>query len=179
MGKGWPVVACPSRALVVLYRMLTIFAFYVLIFMFGMLFLFITTSLGCFVHGFCLSNNGLSMLPWTSFTCYAKSNKQGCFRLSNWFSLRRLGPWMNHLPSAWLSTFRLIFQNESWYVSLEWYFIYSLFLASVHGFMHETSEFFYSIITFSYTKYFVHSYTVDVVFTLSYGDPYNRKTAFS
>ena len=34
--------------------------------------------------------------------------------------------------------------------------------------MHETSDFFYSIITFSYTKYFVHSYTVDVVFTLSY-----------
>ena len=27
---------------------------------------------------------------------------------------------------------------------------------------------FYSIITFSYTTYFVHSYTVDVVFTLSY-----------
>ena len=27
---------------------------------------------------------------------------------------------------------------------------------------------FYSIITFSYTKYFVQSYTVDVVFTLSY-----------
>ena len=32
--------------------------------------------------------------------------------------------------------------------------------------MHETSDFFYFIITFSYTKYFVHSYTVDVVFTL-------------
>ena len=27
---------------------------------------------------------------------------------------------------------------------------------------------FYSIITFSYTKYVVHSYTVDIVFTLSY-----------
>ena len=27
---------------------------------------------------------------------------------------------------------------------------------------------FYSIITLSYTKYFVHSYTVDIVFTLSY-----------
>ena len=27
---------------------------------------------------------------------------------------------------------------------------------------------FYSIITFSYTKYLVHSFTVDVVFTLSY-----------
>ena len=34
--------------------------------------------------------------------------------------------------------------------------------------MHETSDFFYSMITFSYTKYFVHSYTVEVVFTLSY-----------
>ena len=30
--------------------------------------------------------------------------------------------------------------------------------------------FFYSVITFSYTKCFVHSYTVDVVFTLSYCD---------
>ena len=28
--------------------------------------------------------------------------------------------------------------------------------------------FFYSVITFLYTKYFVHSYTVDIVFTLSY-----------
>ena len=31
---------------------------------------------------------------------------------------------------------------------------------------------FYSILTFSYTKYFVQSYTVDVVFTLSYWLPY-------
>ena len=65
--------------------------------MFGMLFLILTTSLECFVHGFCFSNNGLNVLPWTSFTCYTKDNQQGCFRLSNWFSLRRLGPWMNHL----------------------------------------------------------------------------------
>ena len=34
-------------------------------------------------------------------TCYTKDNQQGCFRLSNWFSLWRLGPWMNHLPPAW------------------------------------------------------------------------------
>ena len=138
--------------------------------MFRMLFIFITISLGCFFHGFCFSNNGLNMLPWTSFTSYTEDNQQGCFRLSNWFFLRRLGPWMNHLPPAWQSTFRLTFQNKSWYVSLEWYFIYlSLFLASAHGFMHETSDdFLNSIITFSYTKYFVHSFTVDVVFTLSY-----------
>ena len=31
--------------------------------------------------------------------------------------------------------------------------------------------FFYAVITFSYTKCFVHSYTVDVVFTLSYKWP--------
>ena len=48
LGKGWPVMACPSRTLVVLYWMLTIFACYVLNSMFGMLFLFSTTSLGCF-----------------------------------------------------------------------------------------------------------------------------------
>ena len=31
------------------------------------------------------------------FTCCTKDNQQGCFRLSNWFSLWRLGSWMNHL----------------------------------------------------------------------------------
>ena len=40
------MVACPSQALVVLYRIL--FGMY-LTFMFGMLFLFLTTSLGCFL----------------------------------------------------------------------------------------------------------------------------------
>ena len=42
----------------------------------------LTTSLGCFVHGFCFSNNGLDM-SWISFTCYAKGNQQGGFGLSN------------------------------------------------------------------------------------------------
>ena len=132
----------------------------------------LTTYLGCFGHVICFSNNGLNMLPWTSLTCYPMDNQQGCFRLSNWFPLWHLAPWMNPLPPARLSTFRLTFQNESWYVSLEWYFIYLLFLASDHGFMHETSDFFnlYSIKTFSYTKYFVHSYTVDVVFIHSCWD---------
>ena len=68
---------------------------------FGCCFYFQPSPQDDFVHGFCFSNNGLNMLPWTSFTCYTKDNQQGCFRLSNWFSLRRLGPWMNHLPPAW------------------------------------------------------------------------------
>ena len=68
--------------------------------------------------------------------------------------------------------------NTPWYVhvSLEWYFIYLLFLASVHGFTYETNDFFYSVITFSYIKCFVHSYTVDVVFTLSYVKKINQST---
>ena len=45
--------------------------------------------------------------------------------------------------------------------------IFIISFASVRDFMHETSAF-YSIITFSYTKYFFHSYTADVVFTQSY-----------
>ena len=35
------------------------------------------------------------------------------------------------------------------------------------GVMHESSDIFYSV-TFSYTKYFVHSYIVDVILTISY-----------
>ena len=35
--------------------------------MFGMLFLILTTSLECFVHGLCFFNNGLNKLPWTSY----------------------------------------------------------------------------------------------------------------
>ena len=81
----------------------------------GMLFLFQPPPEDVLVHGFRFSNNGLNMLPWTSFTCYTKDNQQGCFRLSNWFSLRRLGPWTNHLPascmivhfSAYISKMRL------------------------------------------------------------------------
>ena len=51
---------------------------------------------------------------------------------------------------------------------IEWDSIYLLlFLAFVPGFMHEISDFFYSIITFSYTKYYVQPNTVDVVFIIS------------
>ena len=60
--------------------------------MFGMLFLFLTTSLGCFVHGLCFSINGLTKLPWTSYL-------QAMLRIisrsvSDWAGWR-LGPWMN------------------------------------------------------------------------------------
>ena len=51
---------------------------------------------------------------WTSchgpiLSCYTKDNLKGRFRRSNSFSLRRLGPGMNHLPPAWQFTFQLTF----------------------------------------------------------------------
>ena len=105
-GKGWPVLTCTSRELVVPYRMLTIFACYVLTYVRDAVSIS-TTSLRCLCH----TDFAFRMTDWTSchgphiFTCYIKDNQQGCSRLSNWFSLWRLGPWMNHFPPAWYPTF--------------------------------------------------------------------------
>ena len=100
-GKGWPVVASPSWALVVLYRMLTIFACYVLTYVWDAVSI-LTTTLGCFCPRTLLFEQRTEQFTMDLiFTCYTKDDQQGCFRLSNWFSLRRLGPWMKHLPPAW------------------------------------------------------------------------------
>ena len=40
---------------------------------------------------------------------YQTQDDQQCFKLSNWFPLWYLGPWVNHLPPVWLSTFRFMF----------------------------------------------------------------------
>ena len=90
---------------------------------YGLLFLQLSTSLSRDV-----SAHGLSFwkrialvtidLLYIIFTGFTQDNLQECFRLSNWFSLRRLGPRMNHLPPVWRSNFMFMFLNESWYVSL-------------------------------------------------------------
>ena len=156
-GKGWPVVACPSQTLVVLHRMLTIFACYVLTFMFGTLFLFFNNHLP---RMFLSTDFAFRIMDWT---CCHGPYLHAIIRIisrgvSSLATDSPCGVWGRGWTTCLLHDsplFRLTFQNESWYVSLEWYFIYLLFLASVHGFMHETSDFFYSTITFSYTKYFV------------------------
>ena len=56
-------------------------------------------------------------LLYIILTYYTQVNQQECFGLSNWFSLRCLGPWMNHLPPVWGSNFRSMLQNESCCVS--------------------------------------------------------------
>ena len=62
----------------------------------------------------------------------------------------------NHLPRMFLST-DFAFRITDWTCCHGPHFIYVW-----------NQWFFYSVITFSYTKCFVHSYTIDVVFTLSY-----------
>ena len=60
-------------------------------FMYGILFLHVSSS----VDGHFVSKNGLD-------------------RLSNWLSLRCLGPWMNLLLTEWWSTFVCTFLNGTW-----------------------------------------------------------------
>ena len=65
-------------------------------------------------------------LLYMEFTYHTKGNQRGCSRCSNGFSLGCLGPWMNHLPHVWWSTFRFTFLIVSQAGFLYW------FLAFIH-----------------------------------------------
>ena len=69
-GKGWPVVACPSRTLVVLYRMLTIFTRYILTNVWDAVFTFIHLPRMFLSTDLPFANNGLNKMPWTSYISY-------------------------------------------------------------------------------------------------------------
>ena len=156
-GKGWPVVACPSRALVVLYRMLTIFACYVLTFMFWMLF-FVDFAFRI-----------------TDWTCCHGPHLHAILRIisrgvSGLATDSHCGAWGRGWTTCLLHDSPFFDSHFKMRVSMYvWsdisYIYYSLPLFTVSCMK---SMIFYSVITFSYTKCFVHSYTVDVVFTLSY-----------
>ena len=45
-------------------------------------------------------------LLYSRFTYYTADNQQACSKLSNWFPLQCLGPWMNQLPPVCCSNFR-------------------------------------------------------------------------
>ena len=108
--------------------------------MYGLLFLQLFTSLGCSPTDFLFEKRIriVSMdLIYIIFTYYTQDNKQECIKLSNWFSLRCLGPWMNHLPPVWWSNFRLVFLNQSWCASLTyWWGIFYWCLVYITVFIH-------------------------------------------
>ena len=84
----------------------------------GTLILHINTSLGCFCPWTIFTKKRIAQATLDffemRFTNYTKDHWQGCSRLSYWFPLRCLGPWMNPLPPAWCSIFRFRFYIFSW-----------------------------------------------------------------
>ena len=58
---------------------------------------------------------------------------------------------------------------SKWELVCKFGLIFHIFIISYLGsrFHAWNKDFFFSITTFSYSKYFVHSYTIDIVFTLS------------
>ena len=88
--------------------------------LYGLLFLQLSSSLDCFRPRSFEQRVGLVSMDFLYImsTYYTKDIQQEWFRLSNWFSLRCLGPWMYHLPPVWWSNFMFMFLNESWCVSL-------------------------------------------------------------
>ena len=83
--------------------------------MYGLLFLHFPTSL------WCLCPRTIFDLLYIRFTYHTKDNQRECSRLYNWFSLRCLATWRNHLPPVWWSTFRFSFLNVNCCVSLVWW----------------------------------------------------------
>ena len=120
-GRGMPMLACPFRALVVLYRMLPIFTKYEMSNIWATVSTIVQLS-GMFPPTDFLFEKRIGLVSmdflYIIFTYYTQENWQGCFRRSNWFSLRCLGPWMNHLPPVRWANFRFRFLNESWRVSI-------------------------------------------------------------
>ena len=113
-----------------------------------------------------LSTKGLDMLQWTPFISDLHieiriiSRSVPC-RLSNWFSLRCLIPWMNHLPPVWW----FMLSNESWYLCkfsmLQSNFVCLFMVLYITQVLSRFLKWFYCI------KYSVLSYPIDVISTVS------------
>ena len=141
------IVAQTSRALVVLFRMLTVFACYVFDH-------YVWAAVSIFSHLPRMFLSTYFAFRITNWTCCHGPHLHGILRIisrgvSGLATDYPCGVWGRGWTTCLLHDsplLRLTFRNESWYVSLEWYFIYLLlFLASVHGFMHETSDIFFTL----------------------------------
>ena len=122
------------------YRMLTIFACYVFDF-------YVWDAVSIFNHLPRMFLSADLAFRITDWTCCHGPHLHAMLRMISWgvSGLATDSPW-GVWGRGWTTCplhvhFSAHISNESWYVSLEWYFIHLLlFLASVHGFMHETSD---------------------------------------
>ena len=96
----------------------------------GTLFLHISTSLWCFCPRTIYTKKRIGQVSSDLlFTLYTRDNQQWFSRLSNWFSLQCLGPWMSHLSPVWWSTFRFRLLIINWCESLIWWIDIFLFIS--------------------------------------------------
>ena len=95
---------------------------------------------------------------------------------SYWFYLWYLGVWMNHSPPVWWSTWRFIFQNETWCVNLIWwkgvFYTFYTFYTCLYTFPMFCLLFSPQNIllwnSFFHTKYMVLPYFIDAASILYY-----------
>ena len=125
--RGWkPMVACPFRTEVVLYRILgeitenewLIHCKYII-----SMYLQVHTSKSCFCPGTFLRIPGLVCCYGTPlYSVYVPKSDilQGRFRLCDWLSLRCLGPQINPLPSVFRSIFVKVVLNSWLVISVDW-----------------------------------------------------------
>ena len=85
---------------------------------------------------------------------YSHCYQQECFRLQWLIPIAVFGPWMNHLPPMWWSTFKFMFQNDSscvsftyWRGILFWFFFF--FFAFILAFIQYTSFTYYPLFPLS------------------------------
>ena len=107
------------------------------------------------------------------FTYQTQDNQQECFKLSDLFFLRCFGPWMYHLPPVWWSDFMFMFLNDILWVSLtQWRGIFYWWLDFIILLVHCSSLTYHFLLTWLYsekliyTKYFLLSYSIDVLSTV-------------
>ena len=141
------MVACPSRSLDVLYRMLKIFACYVLTYVWDAVSIFNHLPRMFLVHGRCFSNNGLNKLPWTSYLhAILRIISRGVSGLA---TDSPCGVWAVNEPLA-------SYMIRKWELVCKCGVRFHIFIIiSCLGSRFYASNYWSFTLTFSYTKYFV------------------------
>ena len=105
---------------------------------------------------------------WPSFL--SPYGELSCSRLSNWFSLLCLRPWMKHLPPVWQLTLSLCFKwqlicksaiMEITFILISWLCVRFYYLPRFRLLF--SLQIFLTLKYHFYTKYFVLSYSIDAI----------------
>ena len=109
------------------------------------------------------------------FTFETKDNQPGLFATEQMIPLGCLGPWMNHFPPAWWSTFRFRLFNcqlaSKFYMAerflLTDFLLYPCFIHHPGFVFYFSSQIYLLQNSFFMIKYFVVTFSIKVVYSLS------------